>query len=592
MFKRCVAIPLVLFAAALAAPVCASEAVLYSFTGGADGGNPDSTLAVGPDGALYGTTTIGGANGKGTIFRITTAGALTVLHNFNGSDGSQAGGRLVLGKDGNFYGTTAGGGTGNSGTFYRIAPSGSGFAKLFDFPQTSFTQFAPPLTLGSDGNFYGTSNSGTAGGYIFQLTPAGAFTTLHTFPYVQGGGIAPGGMSLTEGPDHNLYGMTLTTYGEGPGCGTAFKITFQGQLTTIHTFLTNDAVSCPGINRNGLVLGDDGNFYGIAGYGAFSMTPSGGVKLLYSGPAEAGDSSGLAKGSNGTFWGVDPTGWLGGGSVFSVTAGGAWNERYDFGPQGSSDAQNPDMPLVVASDGNAYGLSGGSVYSAGGGAYGKGAVYYITPNSAVALTPKFAAPLSFTRQCTTATALTPSGTPVGGVALTFQTIGVDSTSATETTNVQGTAQYCWTNKGVGGDSLRVSDGKLTDTARFSFLEHNTTMTAYPSLAQLASPLQINLKLSARVMDVSLNVPVVGQPVDFYQASYVIPGVKAFGGTYVCEGYTDASGLASCSGAVPVVSGLLPVLQTTLGFNAIFSGGDEYGYSTAAGTLTTGALALP
>lgn len=593
MFKRRLVIPLVLFAAAaIAAPVCASEAVLYSFTGGTDGGNPNiwgAGLAAGPDGALYGTTTSGGANGQGTIFKITTAGAFSALHSFTGSDGSQAGGRMVLGKDGNFYGTTATGGAGNNGTFYRISPSGSGFTKLFDFPQGSAISYAPPLTLGSDGNFYGVRDS-SSGGYIFQLTPAGTFTTLYAFNSAYGGDV-PDGIALAEGPDHNFYGMTEYLYG-AEHCGTAFKITAQGQLTTIHAFHPQDAIGCPGYgNTGGLVLGDDGNFYGSTGEAVFSMTPSGSVTLLYSLAAVGANlydsSTGLAKGSNGTFWGADSYGWIGTGAVFSVTTSGAFEWRYDFGrdpaPQNPGDAQNPNLPPVVASNGNVYGLG------ANGGAYGKGAIYYITPNSAVALTPHSAQPLSFTRQCETATALNTSGVPVGGVALAFQTLGVDSTSGMVTTSAQGTTQYCWSNTKVGLAVLRVSDGKLNDSARYFWQPHKTVLTAYPSTLQLINPLQVNLKLSARLMDVSLtpNVPVAGQTVYFSQVVYnLAPGV-VIGGSPVCTAVTDASGLASCSG-------LEPVVQTTLGFDAAYYGNAvEYVNSSAVGTLlTAGSLVVP
>jgi len=95
---------------------------------GTDGSFPIAGLAPGADGNFYGTTFLGGADGYGTVFKMTPAGTLTSMHSFNGADGSRPEASVVQGTDGNFYGTTSGGGANNgAGTVYRITPGGRAY---------------------------------------------------------------------------------------------------------------------------------------------------------------------------------------------------------------------------------------------------------------------------------------------------------------------------------------------------------------------------------------------------------------------------------------------------------------------------------
>jgi uncharacterized repeat protein (TIGR03803 family) len=93
---------------------------LHSFVS-TDGTAPYAGLVQGTDGNFYGTVSGGGANGKGTVFKITPGGALNTLHNFTGTDGSNVTGGLVQGTNGNFYGTTQNGGTNSDGTVFTIS---------------------------------------------------------------------------------------------------------------------------------------------------------------------------------------------------------------------------------------------------------------------------------------------------------------------------------------------------------------------------------------------------------------------------------------------------------------------------------------
>jgi uncharacterized repeat protein (TIGR03803 family) len=136
------------------------ETVLHSFAI-ADGSNPVAALIQGTDGNFYGTTASGGLYGNGTVFQMTPTGVLTVLHSFaSGSDGSNPLAALIQGSDGNFYGTTSAGGTFGYGTVFSITPAGAGTV-LYSFSGgTDGRSPRTPLTLGGDGIFYGTTNSG------------------------------------------------------------------------------------------------------------------------------------------------------------------------------------------------------------------------------------------------------------------------------------------------------------------------------------------------------------------------------------------------------------------------------------------------
>lgn len=253
---------------------------LLSFQPSTEGAGP-STLVQGPDGNFYGTTVYGGANpckpwvGCGTVFKITPAGQLTTLYNFcsqkNCADGSFPTG-LVMGSDGAFYGTAyQSGSTQAMGTVFKITSTGK-FTILHTFcslPNCA-DGFMPrgPLVLGSDGNFYGTTESNgpnNANGTLFKVTPTGSFTTLHIFCSQTGcaDGVLPNG-GLIQANDGNFYGTTngggnnLTACNFSAGCGTIFKITPAGALTTLYAFDFSD-----GLNPSaGLVQGTDGTFYG------------------------------------------------------------------------------------------------------------------------------------------------------------------------------------------------------------------------------------------------------------------------------------------------------------------------------------------
>ena len=258
------------------------------------GANPETGLVEGTDGAYYGTTYNGGTGGAGTIFRITSSGEFTTLYSFasvsgpgtNGtnSHGAQPLGTLIQGDDGDFYGTTLGGGTSGTGTVFKITSQGSlttiytfgpAFASSSDINSHGAGPFAG-LVEGTDGFYYGTTISGgTSGtGTIFRISANGNLTTLYSFgplfgnsPSYNSHGAGPRGR-LLEGPDGNFYGTTND--GGTSGTGTVFRITPAGALTTLHSF-GSDTGTFDNVGGacpyEGVTEGSDGRLYGTTGFG-------------------------------------------------------------------------------------------------------------------------------------------------------------------------------------------------------------------------------------------------------------------------------------------------------------------------------------
>src|SRR5215472_14451829 len=253
---------------------------LYNFcslTSCEDGQYPYGGVIEATDGNFYGTTAGGGTNNYGTVFRITPAGMLTTLVSF--SSVGLAGTGVIEGTDGDFYGTTSNGGSLGDGTIFRVTRQGTlTVLHTFQFTDGKFPYDA--LIQGVDGNFYGTTYSGGSGnsstcqgigcGTIFKMTPSGSFATLYSFCSQANcaDGQWPSG-GLVQGTDGSFYGTTqaLGAYGESCPfgiCGTVFKITSSGTLTTLHSFDTTDG-SAP---YAGLTQDTGGSFYGSTNMGA------------------------------------------------------------------------------------------------------------------------------------------------------------------------------------------------------------------------------------------------------------------------------------------------------------------------------------
>ena len=215
-----------------------------------NGSKPTGGLALSTDGNFYGTTYQGGYTnlnyglGYGTVFMVTTNGTLTTLFSFSGANGSEPNAELTLGTDGNFYGTTSRGGYTNLnngsgyGTVFKVTTNGT-LTTLFSFSYANGYNPSGALTFGADGNFYGTTAQGGSGGAgtIFRMATNGALTTL--FSFYQTNGWFPSGREpfagLTLGNDGNFYGTTCyggqsNLYG-GLGGGTIFSLLLPPFIT-------------------------------------------------------------------------------------------------------------------------------------------------------------------------------------------------------------------------------------------------------------------------------------------------------------------------------------------------------------------------
>ena len=319
---------------------------LHNFTG-QDGANPYSGLVQGPDGNLYGTTIDGGTYGGGNVIRITPGGEVTSLYDFcaqsNCADGQYPVSTLTLGTDGNFYGTTQNGGTYNYGSVFKISLSGA-LTTLHSFNIVDGVSPYGTLLLASDGNFYGTANEAgtcTAGGCgtVFRISADGSFTTLHDFCLEAGcpdGEFPVGG--LVEGSDGILYGTTNAGGNSacpGGGCGTIYSITLSGAFTTVHRFNNDDgAYPAPA-----LIEVRKGLFYGTTAGGGtnrdgtvFSITSKGALTTVHNFTGADGFSPFvLIAGSDGELYGTT----LGGGTdsagtVFKITLNGTLTTVHSF----------------------------------------------------------------------------------------------------------------------------------------------------------------------------------------------------------------------------------------------------------------------
>jgi uncharacterized repeat protein (TIGR03803 family) len=254
---------------------------LYSFcsqTGCPEDSAHNGALVQATNGQFYGTTQYGGANGQGSIFEFAPNGALTTLHSFcaqmNCTDGGIPKAGLIQAANGDLYGTTSEGGRYGHGSVFKIALSGALTTEYSFCSKTGCADGGSPqagLIQATDGDLYGTT-----GGIIFKITPGGTFTTLYTFcaqAAPDGGaphctdGSGPD-TALVQGTDGDFYG-TSNTGGSNPypGNGTIFKITPNGTLTTLYNFCSESGCMDGEYPFAGLIQATNGHFYGVTSSG-------------------------------------------------------------------------------------------------------------------------------------------------------------------------------------------------------------------------------------------------------------------------------------------------------------------------------------
>jgi uncharacterized repeat protein (TIGR03803 family) len=372
-WKQMCAVFVVLIATVIALPA-QTLTTLHNFNG-TNGANPYVALVQGSDGNFYGTTIDGGANSGGNIFVISSTGAFKSLYDFcslsNCADGEYPVTVLIEGADGSFYGTTQSGGASGWGTVFKLTKAGTlTTLHSFDLVDDGAAPYGS-LVLAANGYFYGTTNGGGSAnsGTVFKITPEGTLSTLYMFCSKSGcsDGQYPVG-TLTQASDGNIYGTTHAggSYGacDVDGCGTVFKITPDGALTTLHTFVVTDGEYPYG----GVIEGPKGAFYGTTGGGGvnsggtvFEMSPTGTLNTLYSFDFTDGSTPyAITLASDGNLYGTTESGGPDfGGTVFKITPGGTLTTLENFG---GTAGRNLYAGLVQGTNGIFYGSTyfGGS----------------------------------------------------------------------------------------------------------------------------------------------------------------------------------------------------------------------------------------
>ena len=413
-------------------------APLYTYpvgSGAYSGITAPQVMVQGQDGNLYSTIQNNGSKSVGTVYKMTTGGALTTIYSFcfltSCTDGSYPHGGVTLGIDGNFYGTTANGGTKGAGTAFKLTPTGT-LTTLWNF--TNGTDDSAPIYTvlqGQDGNLYGVSEEQYAGQYgtFFKLTTKGVITP-HTFNYTDGA--TPN--LPTQGTDGNFYGTAQVGGDATCKCGVVYKATAAGKITVLHKFTgyPSDGNNPWGI----LVQGTDGNFYGTTRAGgsanagvAFKITPTGVYTLLHSFNSYTGDGvfplAGMTLAPDGNFYGTTGSGGSkNAGSIYKLTPAGVETTLYSFCSVACSNGFGAATPLVLHTDGKFYGNTNGN--SLGGSVFYSFDVGFQPLVDLVTWTAKVGAKVGILGQGFTGT----TGVSFGGVSAAFTNISDTYMTAT------------------------------------------------------------------------------------------------------------------------------------------------------------------
>jgi len=420
-------------------------AVVASFSGAGASSSPEEVTPVqARNGILYGTT-FGASGSNGGIFRVSTAGALAFPYTFAEATGGQPAGGLLQATDGNLYGTTTYGGESNDGVFFKITAAGA-YTVLHQF--AGGNDGANPMTApieGADGNIYGvTSGFPTANATVYKYTPVGGnFSTVYSLGNVVA-------TSLIQATNGNLYGTTANSYGFDT-CGGIFEITTSGTLVWSYVIPCKPGNESLGATPVQIIQASDGNFYGVdaqgggsSNYGAiFKVDQAGNYSVIYTLPNDiqfAAGPFGLMQATDGNLYGVtEAGGQYYDGTLFKVTTSGEFTRLYSF------NGKNGNGPLaapVQATNGLFYGTTelggknnAGTVYS-----YNAGLapfVAFVLPTGALgqsaqilgqnltgttSVTFNGVAATSFTVESNTyMTAIVPAGATTGPVVVTTPT---------------------------------------------------------------------------------------------------------------------------------------------------------------------------
>ena len=395
----------VLSAASFAAD---TEKVVYSFTGGNDGGKPAAQLVFDSAGNIYGTTVVGGLYGCGTVFKLSLSGDQWQENSLYSFDCFETGknpyGGVILDSAGNLYGTTVAGGSGGlctgdgCGVVYELTKSGDTWTEsvLYNFTGGD-DGFGPGSALVSDkaGNLYGTAPDGGlyAEGVVYQLAPdQGQWkqTVIHAFTGGDDGAVGSLGPLLLDSAG-NLNGVT--ELGGKFGAGVVFRISPAGNAWNFTTLYAFQSLPDAGFPYGGLVADSRGRLFGTSyfggtaglgslfdiGAGATARTPwKESVLYSFQGTDDASfPTSTLVFDAAGNLYGTSSTGGNPScdcGTIFKLAPrSGGWDESVLHAFGGNGDGYSPNYGLTADGMGNYFGVT------PAGGIYGQGVVFRITP---------------------------------------------------------------------------------------------------------------------------------------------------------------------------------------------------------------------
>ncbi len=327
--------------------------VLYSFTGGADGGQPYGGVTLDAHGHLFGTTVVGGSfsgcpeDGCGVVYELSKSSGQwveTPIHDFVGTDGSGPGAGLTIGPRGDLFGMTPTGGANGLGVIYRLHHQRDGswkFTVIHDFTggADGATGSSGRLLPDDSGNLYGVATVGGANGkgVAFELSPKRSggwrLTPLYAFNGQPDAGLPYGALSF--GPDGALYG---TTYYDGEfGLGSVYRLALVGGVWTEEVLYSFVGGTDGSSSISNVLFDQAGNLYGTTSEGG------------------------------------DPT--CGCGVIFELSPGpgGTWSESIVHSFAGAPDGASAYNGMIAASNGVFYGAT------VHGGGDDEGAVYRFTP---------------------------------------------------------------------------------------------------------------------------------------------------------------------------------------------------------------------
>jgi uncharacterized repeat protein (TIGR03803 family) len=392
---------LILTLGGTAAAQASTTQIIYSFGGGTDGEYLDTDVAIDGAGNLYGTSVLGGTFGGGTVWQLSPVGngwVHTVLYSFTGGgDGGEPYKGVTLDGAGNLYGTAVTGGAGSCeggcGVVYKLAKSGDTWTQSVIHAFNGADGSGPGARVAVDNNddLYGMTPTGGADGVgtIYTLRPKAngswGFRVIHTFTGGADGSSGSAGKLILQGS--RIYGAATT--GGSNGSGTIFELTpsrvGEWSFRTLYSFQGSPDGSFP---YGALLFDVAGNIFGTTYYGGtaglgtvYRLTRNGGnwsEHTLYSFQSgQDGNSSisNLVADAVGNLYGTTSEGGLGNGTIFELmpNGNGSWTESLPHLFAGPPDGGFPYAGMVA--DGTSV-FYGATVH---GGANGEGAIYRFTP---------------------------------------------------------------------------------------------------------------------------------------------------------------------------------------------------------------------